>query len=106
MPTKRDLRTHRTRDELLALVARFELPVSDRRVRDQLISVVGCCKSATFEEERAHQHVLTPGLHVGGMDVEDEQEPFEERFPKLVARLEAQFAESAAGHCTCTRGVL
>jgi type I restriction enzyme M protein len=38
-----------------------------------------------------HGHVLTPGRHVGAE--EDEGEPFDERFPKLVANLEEQFAE-------------
>ncbi|MGK3987859.1 hypothetical protein WME99_32760 [Sorangium sp. So ce136] len=46
MPSKRDLLAHLTRDELLALVARFELPVSDRRVRDQLIDAIVQARSA------------------------------------------------------------
>ncbi|XXS71422.1 class I SAM-dependent DNA methyltransferase [Sorangium sp. So ce131] len=57
--------------------------------------VAGFCKSATLDEVRAHQHVLTPGRYVGAEDVEDDDEPFEERLPKLVTRLEAQFAEAA-----------
>ena len=32
---------------------------------------------------------------VGAADVEDDAEPFEERMPKLVAKLKQQFAESA-----------
>jgi type I restriction enzyme M protein len=62
--------------------------------------VAGFCKSATLEEVRAHQHVLTPGRYVGAEDVIDDDEPFEERFPKLVEKLEAQFAE---GHARETR---
>jgi type I restriction enzyme M protein len=53
--------------------------------------VAGFCKSAKLEEVRAHQHVLTPGRYVGAEDVMDDGEQFEERFPKLVAKLEAQF---------------
>ncbi|MBI2390489.1 MAG: SAM-dependent DNA methyltransferase [Deltaproteobacteria bacterium] len=56
--------------------------------------MAGFCKSATLEEIRAHQHVLTPGRYVGAEDVEDEDEPFEVKFPKLVTKLEAQFAAS------------
>ncbi|MGK4003770.1 class I SAM-dependent DNA methyltransferase [Sorangium sp. So ce1036] len=52
--------------------------------------VAGFCKGATLEEVRAHQHVLTPGRYVGAEDVEDEEEPLEERFPKLVAKLGRQ----------------
>jgi type I restriction enzyme M protein len=56
--------------------------------------VSGFCKSATLDEVRAHQYVLTPGRYVGAEDVMDDEEPFEERFPKLVAKLEAHFASS------------
>lgn len=56
--------------------------------------VPGFCKAATLEEIRAHSHVLTPGRYVGAADVEDDEVPFEERFAKLCAILDAQFAES------------
>ncbi|WP_044988873.1 N-6 DNA methylase [Sorangium cellulosum] len=55
--------------------------------------IAGFCKNATLDEVRAHQHVLTPGRYVGAEDVEDEEEPFEERFSKLVAKLNEQFDE-------------
>jgi type I restriction enzyme M protein len=55
--------------------------------------MAGFCKSASLEEVRAHGHVLTPGRYVGAEDVIDDDEPFEERFPKMVEKLEAQFAE-------------
>ena len=57
--------------------------------------VPGFCKSATTAEIAAHGHVLTPGRYVGAEEVEDDGEPFEEKMPRLVAELEAQFAESA-----------
>ncbi len=57
--------------------------------------VAGFCKSATTEEIRAHQHVLTPGRYVGAGEVEDDGEPFEEKMARLVAKLEDHFAESA-----------
>jgi type I restriction enzyme M protein len=57
--------------------------------------IAGFCKSATLDEVRAHGHVLTPGRYVGAEDVEDDGEPFEEKMPRLVAELDAQFAESA-----------
>ncbi|WP_083458603.1 HsdM family class I SAM-dependent methyltransferase [Sandaracinus amylolyticus] len=56
--------------------------------------VAGFCKSDTLDEVRAHQHVLTPGRYVGAEDVEDDDEPFEVKFPRLVKKLEEQFAES------------
>ncbi|MBA3543401.1 MAG: N-6 DNA methylase, partial [Chthoniobacterales bacterium] len=54
----------------------------------------GFCKSATTKEIAAHGHVLTPGRYVGAEEVEDDGEPFEEKMPRLVAELEAQFEES------------
>jgi len=57
--------------------------------------VAGFCKSATTEEIRAHQHVLTPGRYVGAEEVEDDGEPFEEKMARLVGKLEEQFAEGA-----------
>lgn len=57
--------------------------------------VAGFCKSATTAEIAAHGHVLTPGRYVGAEEVEDDGEPFEEKMPRLVAELNAQFAESA-----------
>ena len=57
--------------------------------------VPGFCKSATTAEIAEHGHVLTPGRYVGAEEVEDDGDPFEEKMPRLVAELHAQFAESA-----------
>jgi type I restriction enzyme M protein len=57
--------------------------------------IPGFCKSATTEEIAAHGHILTPGRYVGAEEVEDDGDPFEEKMPRLVAELHAQFAESA-----------
>jgi type I restriction enzyme M protein len=39
--------------------------------------------------------VLTPGRYVGAEEVEDDDEPFEEKMQQLTAKLEEQFKESA-----------
>ena len=57
--------------------------------------VAGFCKSATAAKIAAHGHVLTPGRYVGAEEVEDDGDPFEEKMSRLVAVLNAQFAESA-----------
>ena len=57
--------------------------------------VPGVCKSATTSQIAGHGHVLTPGRYVGAEEVEDDSEPFEVKMPRLVAELEAQFAEAA-----------
>ena len=57
--------------------------------------IAGFCKSATTAEIAAHGHVLTPGRYVGAEEVADDGDPFEEKMPRLVGELHAQFAESA-----------
>ncbi|HEY5894381.1 MAG TPA: N-6 DNA methylase [Chthoniobacterales bacterium] len=57
--------------------------------------VPGFCKSATAVEIAAHGYVLTPGRYVGAEEAADNGELFEEKMPRLVAELNAQFAESA-----------
>jgi type I restriction enzyme M protein len=57
--------------------------------------IAGFCKSATSDEIVNHAYVLTPGRYVGAEEAGDEGEPFEEKMPRLVAELHAQFAESA-----------
>ena len=56
--------------------------------------IPGFCKNATIEEIRAHGHVLTPGRYVGAEDIEDDDEPFDEKMKRLTSKLEEQFAES------------
>ena len=54
----------------------------------------GFCKSATLEEIKAHNHVLTPGRYVGAAAAEDDGVPFEQRFAELRETLAEQFAEA------------
>jgi type I restriction enzyme M protein len=55
--------------------------------------VQGFCKAAKLEEIRGHGFVLTPGRYVGAADVEEDDEPFEEKLKRLTGQLEEQFAE-------------
>ncbi|WP_428268585.1 type I restriction-modification system subunit M [Haliangium sp.] len=57
--------------------------------------VPGFCKSASTEEIGAHHFVLTPGRYVGAEEVEEDDEPFEEKMARLVAKLDEQFKEGA-----------
>ena len=55
----------------------------------------GFCAVATVEKIREFGYALTPGRYVGASEEGGEDEPFEERFPRLRAQLAEQFAESA-----------
>lgn len=56
--------------------------------------VPGFCKSVGSEEIKAHGHVLTPGRYVGAEELEDDAEPFEQRFAALKGTLAEQFAQA------------
>jgi type I restriction enzyme M protein len=55
--------------------------------------VPGFCKSAKREEIGEHGFILTPGRYVGATEIEDNDEPFAERFEALKAKLEDQFLQ-------------
>ena len=54
--------------------------------------IKGFCKSATIEEVREMDYVLTPGRYVGLPDEEDDFD-FKERFTALKAEFEEQLKE-------------
>lgn len=54
----------------------------------------GFCKSATLEEIREHDFVLTPGRYVGFEEAEEDDEVFEEKMQRLTVELKEQFEES------------
>jgi len=58
------------------------------------VDIPGFCKSAELKEVQGHGYVLTPGRYVGSEAAEDDDEPFEQKFPRLIAELETQFTES------------
>lgn len=76
-------------------IARIAAVYQEFRRKKDPVEEPGFCRVATLEEVREHKYALTPGRYVGSAETEDEDEPFEERFPKLVAQLKQQFAESA-----------
>ncbi|SPZ45282.1 Probable type I restriction enzyme BthVORF4518P M protein [Plesiomonas shigelloides] len=55
----------------------------------------GFCKSATLEEIKKHDFVLTPGRYVGATEERDDGIPFAEKMATLTAKLSEQFEESA-----------
>src|SRR5690625_271136 len=55
--------------------------------------VPGFCKATDIEGIRKHGFVLTPGRYVGAPEQDEDDEPFEEKYPRLVAELEELFEE-------------
>jgi len=56
--------------------------------------VDGFCKSASLEEVRSHDYVLTPSRYVGIEEVEDDGIPFDEKMDILTSELSELFEES------------
>lgn len=102
-------------NEILFIDARNEGKMVDRKLRELLPEdiekiasayhswrnndgnyedVAGFVKSASLEEVRGHDHILTPGRYVGLADEEDDGVPFEEKMEKLTNELSELFAKS------------
>lgn len=56
--------------------------------------IQGFCKSASLEEVRGHEYILTPGRYVGIEEVEEDSEPFDEKMTRLTGDLAEMFAKS------------
>lgn len=103
------------KNEILFIDARIEGKMVDRKLReleaediDKIASVYhawrnkdgeyenvpGFVKSASIEEVRSHDHILTPGRYVGLADIKDDGVPFEEKMEKLTIELGELFSES------------
>jgi type I restriction enzyme M protein len=62
----------------------------------------GFCKTVKKSEITDHGYVLTPGRYVGAEDVEEDDEPFEDKMKRLIKMLRAQQVESAKLDATIT----
>ncbi|MFV7436599.1 type I restriction-modification system subunit M [Pseudomonas vlassakiae] len=56
--------------------------------------LAGFCYSASLDDVRKHEHVLTPGRYVGAEEQEDDDEAFADKIARLTAQLAEQFEES------------
>ena len=50
--------------------------------------------AASIDEIKKHDYILTPGRYVGIEEVEDDDEPFEEKMERLTTTLANQFKKS------------
>ena len=54
----------------------------------------GFCKSVSIDEIRKNGYILTPGRYVGNKELEEDEEPFNEKMDNLKSLLIKQFKES------------
>jgi type I restriction enzyme M protein len=52
-------------------------------------------RAPALDEIKQHGYVLTPGRYVGAEELEEDDEPFQQKMKRLTAKLEEQFAENA-----------
>jgi len=90
-------RVHRelTEEDIQRIADTYHAWRGDKDCKVKYQDVSGFCKSATIEEIRHHNHILTPGRYVGAAEVEDDDEPFEEKMKRLTAALKEQAAQAA-----------
>lgn len=89
-------RVHRelTEDDIRKIADTYHAWRGDKNCKVKYEDVPGFCKSATLDDIRHHNHILTPGRYVGAAEVEDDGEPFEEKMARLTAALREQTEKS------------
>ena len=55
----------------------------------------GFCMAAKLDDIRKHGHVLTPGRYVGAGEVEEDDEPFDEKMKRLTTTLRQHMEDAA-----------
>ena len=88
-----------TDDDLAKIAATYHAWRGTRSARDANLTyadVPGFCYSATTDEIRTHEHVLTPGSYVGAAEADtSEDEPIADKIERLTKELFTLFEESA-----------
>ena len=90
-------RVHRelTKEDIRKIADTYHAWRGDKDCQVKYADVPGFCKSATLDDIRRNNYILTPGRYVGAAEVENDGEPFEEKMQRLVAQLREQQAEAA-----------
>jgi len=89
-------RVHRelTEEDVQKIASTYHAWRGDESETNQYQDIPGFCKSTNFEEIVKHGHILTPGRYVGAEDIEEDDEPFEEKMGRLTAQLKDQMEKS------------
>jgi len=89
-------RVHRelSDDDIRKVADTYHAWRGDKDCEKEYKDIPGFCKAATIVDIREHNYILTPGRYVGAPEVEEDDEPFEEKMKRLTAELREQMAES------------
>ena len=79
-----------TEDDIAKIADTYHAWKSGKKYED----VAGFCKSSTLKEIQEQGYVLTPGRYVGATELEEDDEPFDQKMERLSKELEKQFEES------------
>jgi len=90
-------RVHRelTDDDIRRIADTYHAWRGDQDCQREYEDVPGFCKAATLDDIRQHNHILTSGRYVGMAEIEEDDEPFEEKMARLTAELHEQMAQAA-----------
>jgi len=90
-------RVHRelTDEDIHKIADTYHAWRGDKDCDNSYSNIPGFCYAASLDDIRKHNHILTPGRYVGAAEVEEDEEPFEEKMSRLTAQLNEQFKESA-----------
>ncbi|PKM80376.1 MAG: N-6 DNA methylase, partial [Firmicutes bacterium HGW-Firmicutes-13] len=82
-------------DNELGMVAesRGVYQIGKHEEKERYRDIKGFCKSATLDEVRSHEYILTPGRYVGIEKQADDGEPFDEKMNRLTGELAEMFAK-------------
>jgi type I restriction enzyme M protein len=90
-------RVHRelTEEDIKKIADTYHAWRGNRDCKANYEDIPGFCMSATLDDIRRNNYILTPGRYVGSAPQEEDDEPFEEKMQRLVAQLREQQAEAA-----------
>ncbi|MCE1246447.1 MAG: type I restriction-modification system subunit M [Firmicutes bacterium] len=89
-------RVHRelTDEEITRISSTYHAWRGDSEENTKYEDIPGFCRSVKIGEIKEHNYILTPGRYVGAEEVEEDDEPFEEKMRKLTGELTEQFEKS------------
>jgi len=90
-------RVHRelTEEDIRKIADTYHAWRGDKDCTKKYKDVPGFCRSATIEDIRKHNYVLTPGRYVGTAREEEDDEPFDQKMARLTAQLREQMKQAA-----------